>query len=128
MTLVTEIEDWFHKEKASAEKLLQRIEPLLSEAEPIVKDIAEVASTVGVAEGNPLLVAVGHYLQTALTDQIAVGTFLAANQHVPTANLLHNAAVLALQHTSGNTAAEVSDLDTAVQVAYATVKESAAAK
>jgi hypothetical protein len=131
MKFFTTIEGWFKKEKTQLEKLFQRIEPLIAKAEPIVKEVATVAAAAASAEavGAPaaILTAVADYLNKTVAVSSVVDGFLKANETAPVNNLLHNTAALALQFTPGVGATDLSDVDTAVQLAYSAVKEQKAA-
>jgi hypothetical protein len=128
---IEKIEDWFEKERSAGVTLLKRIEPLLAEAEPVVKELTAVVTDAAGADPALLPVAavitgVGGYLKKAIADEGVVDTFVAANATAPLKSLLLNAASLILQHTTKTGLTEDSDFDTAAQVAYATVKEAVA--
>jgi hypothetical protein len=122
------VEGWFKKEESSVAKVLNRVEPIIKEAEPIVLKIAAVASQVATAElpGGAMLTAIEGYLATAVKDSTAIAAFSANNANTSIANLLHNAAVAAVKVLPVADGAVVSDIDTAVQLAYSVIKEQSA--
>ena len=130
MSIFATIGGWFKKQEAAVEKLFHRIEPLVEKAEPIVEEIAAVAASA--AAGDPAspeaatLHAVSGYLTKAVGVESVVDAFVKANQNAPLNNVLHNAATLALQYTHGEASSAVSDIDTAVQLAYSTYKQTSA--
>jgi hypothetical protein len=125
MNIFQKVEGWFKKEDENVDKLFTRIEPLIVKAEPIVKELAVVAT--GLAGGSPLMAAVSGFLSKSVPVASEVEAFVSANQTAPVSSILHNAATLALQHVSGSAATTISDLDTAVQIAYSATKQLAAA-
>ena len=128
MNLFSFIEGWFTKEKVSLDKLFKRIEPLVAKAEPIVKEVAEVATEGAALEsGAPgaLLLGIAKYLDKTIPVADVVDNFLKVNATTPINSLLHNTAALALQYTHGDASTDISDIDTAVQLAYSAVKQAA---
>jgi hypothetical protein len=96
----------------------------------VIKDISQVAATVAAAAEGPagvlpaaLLAGLSTYLGKAATDAGAVDAFFKANESAPIPNMLHNAAVVAVANTPKAVGADISDIDTAVQIVYSTVKQ-----
>ena len=133
MNIFTKLEGWFKKEQTAVAKLFARIEPLVAEAEPIVKDLSAVASVA--ALGDPalapavaILTAVTGYVSKAVADEAVAAAFVSANATAPLKSVLLNAASLVLSKTTKTSSTAVSDFDTAVQLAYAVSKEASAVK
>jgi hypothetical protein len=132
MNIFAAISGWFAKQQRSLQKLFVRIEPLVAKAEPIVQQISSVVAEVAVVDPGllpeaGLLEALNAYLTKTVGVTSVVDAFMKENETTPTNSLLHNAAVLALQYTHGQPSVEISDLDTAVQLAYSALKEQAPA-
>jgi len=130
MNLFTVISGWFHKESAALHSLFARIEPLVAEAEPIVKALSAVTADAAaldpqLAPAAAVMSSIAGYIQQAVSSPRAAISFVAANSGAPLKSVLLNAASLVLSKTTKTTATELSDFDTAAQLAYATVKEAA---
>lgn len=130
MSLKTAIEDFFHNADAWFEHIfgvigkdiqiaLNNVGPLVTEALPIVTEISAVVAGVNAATPNATLTAIESFLTKTIADTTVVNNFIVANTGVPLANVLNNAAVLALSHTKGVTNTVLKDLQLAVQLAYA---------
>ena len=130
MSFKTAIENFFHNASAwfshvfgvignDIQVVLGNVGPLVTEALPIVTEISAVVSGVNAATPNATLTAIQGFLSKTITDTNVVNSFIQANTGVPLANVLNNAAVLALSHTKGVTNTVLKDLQLAVQLAYA---------
>jgi len=131
MNIFSKLEGWFKKEQTALAALFKRIEPLVAEAEPIVKTLSAVVAGAAVldpalAPEAGILNAVTGFVAKATADETVAATFAEANATAPLKSVLLNAASLVLSKTTKTTATQVSDFDTAAQLAYATVKQAIA--
>ena len=130
MSLLTDIESFFEKAGAWFSKLfgaagkdiqiaITNIAPLVTEAQTLIADISLVLVGVDTANPSAVLTAIESFLTKASIPLSVVSSFLTANTGVPFANVLNNAATLALSYTKGAANVVLKDLQLAVQLAYA---------
>lgn len=122
MSFITSVghffEHLFGKSASIFEAVFSDVSKLTQAALPIVEAISGIANEVAAQDGLATTSKIAGYLGTVASDGAAVSSWVSANTGLPVMNVLHNAGVFALAHTTGSTKVALKDLDLAVQLAY----------
>ena len=105
-----------------AHAILLKTRNVMHDALPVVAALATALHGIDLSKQDDVMHAVTAHIDTIVKDAQKVDTWFTSNASAPYASVLHNAAVFIMHESGGHVGTILSDLDTAVQMAFSIYK------